>query len=151
MPWSNAIWHVGVYSINKLPLIHPSSCDKSRKRSKRVKTSSSDLIDRSFRRRHILWISYLIEDYFKWLAFERHLISSSIDLVSRKLLQRTRANDLAAYSVMTRKTSQTLWEVVESWRRQTILVCTGSLFDCLYLTLDYGYMLTRSSNIEQDV
>jgi hypothetical protein len=24
-------------------------------------------------------------------------------------------------------------------------VCTDSLFDCLYLALDYGYVLTRSS------
>lgn len=60
------------YSINKLPLIQSTSCDKSRKRSKRTESSSSDLIDRSFRRRHILWISYIIEYHFQWLAFERH-------------------------------------------------------------------------------
>jgi hypothetical protein len=47
------------YSINKLPLIQSTSCDKSRKRSKRTESSRSDLIDRSFRRRRILWISYI--------------------------------------------------------------------------------------------
>ena len=34
------------------------SCDKSRKRSKRTQTSSSNLVDRSLRRQHILWIYY---------------------------------------------------------------------------------------------
>jgi hypothetical protein len=51
------------YSINKLPLIQSTSCDKSRKRSKRTKSSSSDLIDRSFRRRRILWISNTEKHY----------------------------------------------------------------------------------------
>jgi hypothetical protein len=37
------------YSINKLPLVQSTSCDKSRKRSKRTESSSSDLIDRSVR------------------------------------------------------------------------------------------------------
>jgi hypothetical protein len=49
------------YSINKLPLIQSTSGDKSRKRSKRTESSSSDPIDRSFRRRRILWISYKSE------------------------------------------------------------------------------------------
>jgi hypothetical protein len=46
------------FSINKLPLIQSSWCDKSRKRSKRTQPPSSELIDRSLRRRHILWIYY---------------------------------------------------------------------------------------------
>jgi hypothetical protein len=53
------------YSINKLPLIQSTSCDKSRKRSKRTESSSSDLIDRSFRRRRILWISYIWYIYYE--------------------------------------------------------------------------------------
>ena len=55
----------GSYSINKLPLIYLSSCDKSRKRSKRA--SFQVLISSigcSFRRRLILWISYIRSSHY---------------------------------------------------------------------------------------